>query len=216
MNAHTRNIGSESFPLAVRRKCVQDRLAPCQVVVARTIDELLRAIAIRSAVYMAEQDCPYAEEFDGNDFAGATHLIASVDGEPSGCLRVRWFADFFKIERVAVLPRHRGGGVALALMEAAIRLGGRKGYRRLCGHVTPDLVDYWRRRVGTTPRDGRLRFRFSDVDYVEVELELPPAPDALHMDTDPLVLLRPEGDWDRPGVLERAGPMTPTALQGRV
>ena len=28
--------------------------------------------------------------------------------------------------------------------------------------------------------------------------------DALGFDTDPMVLLRPEGDWDRPGILDRS------------
>jgi GNAT superfamily N-acetyltransferase len=200
MNAHSRSIAQPIW----RENPAPDGPSLCTVAVARTLDELMQAVAIRSAVYMAEQHCPYAEEFDGNDFAGATHLVAHADTEPVGCLRVRWFADFFKIERVAVLPLHRGGGVALALMEAAIALGGRKGYRRLCGHVTPDLVGYWRRRIGTTVRPGRPSFCFSNVDYVEVELELPPAPHALDMNTDPMVLLRPEGDWDRPGVLERS------------
>ncbi len=198
MNAHSR----PASPIW-REDSAQGPTPPYAVAVAHTLDELVQAVAIRSAVYLAEQRCPYAEEFDGNDFAGATHLIARVNAEPAGCLRLRWFADFFKIERVAVLSPYRGGGVALALMEAAIALGTRKGYRRLCGHVTPDLVDYWRRRIGTTPRPDRPSFGFSNVDYVEVELELPPAPDALDMNTDPLVLLRPEGDWDRPGVLER-------------
>ena len=199
MNAHVRAIA----PSAAGGAPAPRGGPACEVSVAHTVDDLLQAVAIRAAVYMAEQDCPYAEEFDGNDFAGATHLIGRVDGAPAGCLRLRWFADFFKIERVAVLPRHRACGVAVALMQAAIQLGGRKGYRRLCGHVTPDLVDYWRRRIGTTPRPGRAGFQFSDVDYVEVELRFQPAADALHMDSDPLVLLRPEGDWDRPGVLER-------------
>jgi len=32
---------------------------------ARTTDDLLRVTAIRAMVYMGEQDCPFAEEFDG-------------------------------------------------------------------------------------------------------------------------------------------------------
>ena len=208
MNAHTRSIAAPSWS--------EDRTAACAVTVAHTIDEVMQAIAIRSAVYMAEQACPYAEEFDGNDFAGATHLIARLDAEPVGCLRVRWFADFFKIERVAVLPPHRGGGAALALMRAAISLGSRKGYRRLYGHVTPDLVGYWRRHLGTTPRPGRPAFRFSNVGYVEVELDLPPTDSALTIDADPLTLLRPEGDWDRPGVLERRSASAAPVDQRRV
>ena len=198
MTAHVRSINA-----AVGRA---SPATVCAVAVARTLDDLAQAIAIRSAVYMAEQRCPYAEEFDGNDFAGATHLIARLGAEPAGCLRLRWFADFFKVERVAVLQRYRGAVVARELISAGIALGSRKGYRRLCGYVTPDLVDYWRRHVGATPRNDRGAFRFSDVDYVEMEFALSPVPDALNMDSDPMVLLRPEGDWDRPGVLERPTP----------
>ena len=39
---------------------------------------------MRSAVYIGEQECPYEEEFDGNDLA-ATHLIGYVGNEPAGC-----------------------------------------------------------------------------------------------------------------------------------
>jgi hypothetical protein len=34
-------------------------------------------------------------------------------------------------------------------------------------------------------------------------VDLPEAADALRIGLDPLTLIRPEGDWDRPGVLER-------------
>ncbi len=185
---------------------VRDDLAdaPCEIVIARSIDDILQAVAIRAAVYMAEQACPYAEEFDGNDFAGATHLIGRVDDQPAACLRIRWFADFFKIERTTVLPAYRRSGVAVALMRAAIDLGRRKGYRRLAGHVSPGLLDFWTRTLGVRARPGRPGFRFSEVDYVEVELDLTPTADAITIDTDPMVLLRPEGAWDHPGVLDRS------------
>jgi hypothetical protein len=39
---------------------------------------------------------------------------------------------------------------------------------------------------------------------VEVEADLHPPADALHVDSDPMVLIRPEGEWDRIGVLERS------------
>ncbi|MFN3314873.1 MAG: N-acetyltransferase, partial [Hyphomonas sp.] len=41
---------------------------------ARTLEEYQQAMAIRAAVYIAEQDCPYEEEYDGNDFAGM-HMV---------------------------------------------------------------------------------------------------------------------------------------------
>ena len=54
---------------------------PVTVEVVRSMDEMARVIAIRGAIYMAEQRCPFDEEFDGNDFS-ATHLICNKDGEP--------------------------------------------------------------------------------------------------------------------------------------
>jgi hypothetical protein len=33
-------------------------------------------------------------------------------------------------------------------------------------------------------------------------LDLEPCADAITLDSDPYVIIRPEGDWDRPGVLD--------------
>ena len=57
------------------------------ITVARSIEDFLRVMSIRSAVYVAEQECPYAEEFDGNDLTG-TNLLAYLGNEPVGSLRI--------------------------------------------------------------------------------------------------------------------------------
>ena len=174
------------------------------VSVARSLDEMVQMAAIRAVVYMGEQVCPFAEEFDGNDFNGATHLIARVGGEPVGVMRLRWFADFAKIERFAVLKAHRGGDAARALFHAGYDLAARKGYRRVLGYVQARLAPFMRRVGGVSVRPGRPRFVVSDHEYVEVERRLTPTPDAITIDSDPLVMLRPEGAWDLPGVLDRS------------
>jgi predicted GNAT family N-acyltransferase len=170
--------------------------------VARTLNDLLEVCAIRAVVYMGEQFCPFDEEFDGNDFAGSTHLVARAHGRIAGVLRIRFFADFVKIERVAVLDRHRGGTVAVALLEAAYDLAARKGYKRLIGYVQERLLPYWSRTVGVRERVGRPQFVFSDHRYIEVERQLNPPEEALHIDSDPMILIRPEGAWERPGILD--------------
>ena len=76
------------------------------VSVARSFDDLMRVVSIRSAVYIGEQECPYDEEFDGND-TSSTHLIGYAGREPAGCIRVRYFAGFAKIERLAVRKEYR-------------------------------------------------------------------------------------------------------------
>ncbi|MFI4976765.1 MAG: GNAT family N-acetyltransferase [Caulobacterales bacterium] len=175
-----------------------------RVDVARTLDDLVQVAAIRAVVYMGEQVCPFAEEFDGNDFSGATHLIARSAGEPVGVMRLRWFAEFVKIERFAVLKEHRGGEVARALFTAGYDLAARKGYRRVLGYVQVRLWPFMQRVGGLTRRPGRARFVVSDHEYMEVERALTPPADAVSIDADPLVVLRPEGAWRHPGVLDRS------------
>src|SRR6201990_3727411 len=67
--------------------------------IARNLTDLMIVASIRSAVYLAEQDCPLEEEFDGNDLVAA-HFIGYVGKEPAGCLRVRFFGEFAKVERL--------------------------------------------------------------------------------------------------------------------
>ncbi|WP_152426825.1 GNAT family N-acetyltransferase [Paramagnetospirillum caucaseum] len=56
-----------------------------QVKIAGGIEEMVQAIAIRSAVYVGERGWSFKEEWDGNDFT-ATHLIATVNGDPAGTM----------------------------------------------------------------------------------------------------------------------------------
>jgi predicted GNAT family N-acyltransferase len=172
--------------------------------IARSLSDMTEVMAVRALVYMGEQACPFAEEFDGNDFAGATHLILRRGAEPVGVLRLRWFCDFAKLERLAIRREYRGGGGLMMLAHAAFDLAARKGYRRLMGHAQPRLVAFWKRYFSGWVRPERASFAFSDYDYVEMEFALTPPAGAISIDADPLVLLRPEGEWDRPGVLDRS------------
>ncbi len=174
---------------------------PVSIRVARTMDDIARVIAIRGAIYMGEQRCPFEEEFDGNDFS-ATHLICHKDGEPVGCMRIRYFADFAKLERLAVRNEGRGSGLAGRLLEAAIELCRKKGYRVLYAHSQKRFLKVWEARGFR--RMGSRDLVFSDFDYVEVKLETEKHPQSITLADDPYVLIRPEGQWDRPGILERS------------
>ena len=183
-----------------------------EVAVCRTLPEIMQAMAVRTLVFLGEQGCPYDEEYDGNDFAGTTHLILRRDGEPIGALRIRWFAEFAKVERVAVRAEHRGGRGTLLLILAAKRLAERKNYRQILGYGQVRLIPFWEQYFNARIRPGRGGFVFSDHDYVEMVVEGAPPPDALTLDSDPLELLRPEGAWDEAGVLDRSAARPATNL----
>jgi predicted GNAT family N-acyltransferase len=172
------------------------------VTVARNFDDWLRVSSVRSAVYMAEQECPYEEEFDGNDFA-AVHLLGYAGDEPAGCIRIRHFADFAKVERLAVRKEFRNSRLSFMLVKAAIELCRIKGYRRIYGHAQRRLLSFWG-RFGAVQIPGTKEFIFSDFDYVEVLLETERHPQAITIGADPFVIIRPEGRWHIPGILERS------------
>jgi predicted GNAT family N-acyltransferase len=126
--------------------------------VVSTAEQLQQVFAVRAAVFMSEQGCPYEEEFDGNDYC-ATHVLALADARPAAAIRVRYFSDFAKLERLAVLRPFRGTPVTRAVVEAAVEICRR---------------------------------------------ELPRHHDAITMESDPYLIIRPEGAWDTPGVLEQS------------
>ncbi len=150
----------------VRRSCPRRARSSEQdaitVRVVRSMEEMTRVIAIRGAVYMGEQHCPFEEEFDGNDFS-ATHLICHKGREPVGCMRIRYFADFAKLERLAVRDESRNAGLAGQIVDAAIELCRKKGYRVLYAHSQKRLVNFWEtaRLRAHAERPRVLRFRIS-------------------------------------------------------
>ncbi len=172
------------------------------ITVARSFDDLMRVAAIRNAVYIGEQECPYDEEYDGNDLS-ATHLLAYIGDEPVGCMRLRFFADFAKFERVAVRKEYRKSRAAIQLIRAGLQFCQKKGYTRVIGHAQSRLTSFWT-RFGFRPMENRKHFVFSDYDYVEMVADLERDPDAITLETDPYIAIRPEGRWHVSGILERS------------
>ncbi len=170
--------------------------------VVTSIDALIRAFTVRSLVYLSDQGCPYDEEFDGNDFAGL-HVLAELDGEPIGTLRLRFFADFAKLERVALRKDFRQSTYARRLIRYGLEICRRKGYRQVYGHAQVRLLRFWQ-RFGFREMPGRDRFVFSDHEYTEILCPLDSHPDALHLGSDPMTMIRPEGEWDHASVLDQS------------
>jgi len=173
-----------------------------RVVAVSTSEQLEQVRAVRAVVFMGEQKCPYAEEFDGNDLC-ATHVLGLVDGEPAGCARIRYFGDFAKIERLSVLSRYRRTELKFKLVAYVEDIVRRKGFNLIYGHPQQRIVKFWT-RLGYEEVRRNTPFQFSDHDYTEMRKSLPSHPEPLTVHDDPMVLIRPEGDWDRAGILERS------------
>lgn len=189
--------------LSLSRPLTQDMLETFSAGPVRTLEDYQQAMALRAAVYLAEQDCPYDEEYDGNDFS-CTHFLVKAGGRPAGTCRVRWFAGFAKIERSTILPAFRGTPALRVLMAETCEVISRKGYRVALAQIQSRLWAVWSRVFRCRLVQGRETFAFSGFNYCEMEIPIAPHPQALTIRADPLQIIRPEGRWDEPGVLDRS------------
>lgn len=166
----------------------------------RSFEDMAKIFSVRSSTYLAEQFCLYDEEFDGNDFC-ASQFLGSVDGDPAGCIRLRYFGGFAKLERLAVRKEYRRTALAFELVRASLRHSRRKNFTQIYGHSRRDLLPFWA-RFGFRPIEGRPVFKFANLEYIEVAANLEEDPEAIRFGGDPMVAIRPEGAWDKPGPLD--------------
>ncbi|SDP13256.1 ElaA protein [Pedococcus dokdonensis] len=82
--------------------------------------------ALRSDVFVVEQDCPYLD-LDGRDLEpSARHLWVEQDGAPVATLRLLDDGGALRIGRVATAASARGRGHAGRLVAAALALAGER------------------------------------------------------------------------------------------
>jgi ElaA protein len=105
--------------------------------------------ALRSRVFVVEQDCPYLD-LDGRDLEpGARHWWVERDGAPVATLRVLDEGDAWRIGRVATDGAWRGQGLAARLVRAVLAAAGE---RPVVLDAQSHLVD-WYAALGFVP-DG--------------------------------------------------------------
>lgn len=170
------------------------------VKIAANSADLAMVMAVRAAVFLAEEDnITYQDEFNGNDYAG-THLLALVDGDPAGVIRCRWFAGFALIERIGIRKRYRSYQVLAALARAALELCRQKGYRLVAGRARTQTVAFWRRLGGRQSGPAITMFRGTLVPIIH---EIPERPDLGAVPCGPFgdanfenLIVQQEGYWD--------------------
>ncbi len=171
--------------------------------VVTTYEQLLHAYAIRSICFMEEHGVKAQQTFDGNDYQ-ATHMIVYSGDEPIGALRIRWFKDFAKIERMAFREAYRNTHVLKMFVDFVFNHVARKGYDKVIAHAQPKYARLWRILFGFKKAEGKAPFCFDGhgEPYIELVKELTPPLDAISVSTDPVVMFRTEGFWDAPSEYE--------------
>lgn len=101
-----------------------------QIELATGPDDRAACFAVRAAVFMGEQGVTEAEEWDGLDDI-CTHFLAGSATAPAGCARLLPKGDMAKVQRVAVMPAHRGTGLGRQIMRAVLAHARETGFRRV-------------------------------------------------------------------------------------
>ncbi len=108
-------------------------------------------LAIRDAVFVAEQGVPEDIERDDDD-AHARHVLArNAGGAPIGCARM---VDG-RIGRMAVLPGWRGRGVGSAMLRHLLEIASATGRRQVSLHAQVDALPFYRKH-GFRPEGDRF------------------------------------------------------------
>lgn len=163
-------------------------------------EEMLKASLIRAIVYMHEQNCPYEEEFDLNDFT-CTQIIGLIDNEPILTARIRYFGNFAKFERLAIRPQFRGLGYGHSLIQFMLELVKQKGISNCYLHAQKRLKHFYE---GYGFKVIGQQFSFSDHDYIEMVCMLNEDEPVFQIGQNPHIVNRPEGSWNAEGPIENS------------
>lgn len=98
--------------------------------------------AVRSEVFIAEQQVPEADEWDAEDFHYYHVLAVDTKGEPIGCGRL---LPDGHIGRMAVRRPWRGKGVGAALLRCLLDEARRQGLTEVKLHAQTHAVSFYER-----------------------------------------------------------------------
>jgi predicted GNAT family N-acyltransferase len=113
-----------------------------QISKINNFEDLQKCFSVRSIVFCEEQNCPYSEEIDGLDFS-SIHFLATIESEPIATARMRLFADYVKIERLAVRKVYRGKGVGKDMLAFVLNHISELGYNKIKLHAQAYLIKFY-------------------------------------------------------------------------
>ena len=94
---------------------------------ASSSEDQMKAMMVRCIVFCGEQNVPYSIERDEFE-EDAVHIIGELEGEPVAAGRIRYFPEYAKLERIAVLRPYRGRGIGSELVRFLMSIAQERGY----------------------------------------------------------------------------------------
>ncbi|MDF2837808.1 MAG: family N-acetyltransferase [Paenibacillus sp.] len=110
--------------------------------------QLEKAYAIRTEVFVVEQGVPVEAEIDEYEDV-ARHVLVLYDGEAAGTGRVRELGGLAKLERICVKAKFRKHGIGAAIMEGLESIAREQGLTGAKLHAQTQAAPFYE-KVGYT------------------------------------------------------------------
>jgi predicted GNAT family N-acyltransferase len=110
--------------------------------VATTLDDVVKAFAVRAIVFCEGQSIAYDVEHDEHD-SSCVHVLGEVGGEPVAAGRIRFLDRIAKLERIAVREKYRGHGFGHELTDFMIGVAAERGFDTCKMHAQEYLSGFY-------------------------------------------------------------------------
>ena len=113
-----------------------------KIKLVKSKEDLEQTINIRKEVFIKEQNVPLDIEIDGLDLE-SEHFIAYLNNEPIGCARIRTNKNYTKLERIAIIKKHRYKGFGTQLIKFLIDYCRKKNFGEIIIHSQTCVIDFY-------------------------------------------------------------------------
>lgn len=164
----------------------------------KNLDDLMKVMILRGAVFMGEQNHAYNTEFDRNEFNNRIHLLAKDNDEPVASMRILKEGDSAKLERILVRKEYRGKGYANKLMDYAYDYCRNENIQNIYLFCKPQLEQYWLDQGYTNVCNKVLNYKGMTLIPVTKKLDIPSAQSTKSKpanDEIPQILRHEKGTW---------------------
>ena len=158
--------------------------------IAQTPQEIAATMQLRREVFVEEEQVPEDKEFDNNDFIGCIHFYATDGKQAIGCLRIRFFNGFAKLERLCCKKEYRKTSLASRLTEYAFSFCEFNGYDKIVSYCTTALIPYWK-KSGFTIRNDIPTQQVGNMTLHTMQKDLSPSANRISLDR-PATLIESE------------------------
>jgi len=115
-----------------------------QIKLVTNKEEFEHVINIRKEVFIKGQNVPLDIEIDGLD-PESEHFIAYLGNEPIGCARIRTNKKYARLERIAIIKKHRCKGFGTKLTNFLIDYCRKQNYVEIILHSQNYVIDFYKK-----------------------------------------------------------------------